>query len=151
MTLCVRVTGHSVAASMLRDESRGESISRQESPLQGDVILGELFRRFASFGGVIAIEKPDGIGFEFDSKLSDDVLDGLRSARDCDGPIILARSQLALHEDVRALDQTGGQLCETLPEAKDRVPLSSLFPLSFFVLPGFGCCHRELSDDAAVR
>jgi hypothetical protein len=65
------------------------------------------------FGRVVAgvgcaIEKLDGVGFEFDGGRFDDLLALLFAVRDLDGFVVLAGDVFALHENVSAFDEAVG-------------------------------------------
>jgi hypothetical protein len=121
-----------------------------ESPLKGDVVFGDLFSRFARLGVASAIENADRIGFELDGELLNNVLDGLFAVWNRDRALILARAKFALHEHVCAFYQTRRHLGEALSVREGVVPLRSLVPLAFVVLPGFSGRHGESCDSGAV-
>jgi hypothetical protein len=79
------------------------------------------------------------------------MLDGLLAVWNRDGAFILARAEFALHEHVCAFYQARRHLGEALSEREDVVPLRSLFPRAFLVLPGLSGRHRKLCDGGAVR
>ena len=121
---------------------------------------GPLFVSLACrFGGIAllavrsgAIERPNGIGFEFDNELLDDMLDVFAFAGgNLDGAIVFARGQLALHEDVSAFHEPVGQLLEAFAERDDVMPLGLFFPLIVLVLPRLFGRDGELRDRGAIR
>jgi hypothetical protein len=76
----------------------------------------------------------------------DDVLDGLLAAGDLDGAIVFARGKFALHENMRAFDETWRQLLESFSEGDDAVPLGFVPPFVVLVLPGLLGGDAELDD-----
>jgi CheY-like chemotaxis protein len=56
-----------------------------------------------------------------------------------------------LNEDVHAFHKAWRHLGEALSEGKHVVPLRSVFPLAFVVLPGPSRRDRESCDGSAVR
>ena len=108
-------------------------------------------RCLTSTGVAGAIEKPDGVGLKFDGEQLNHMLDRLLAARHLDGAIVFARGEFALHENVCAFGQSWSDLRETLPVGNNIVPLSSVFPLAFVVLPGPRGRDGELRDGSSVR
>ena len=97
------------------------------------------------------IEDADGVGFDFDDELLDDVLDDFLAAGGhfvC--AIVFVSGELALDEDLRAFDKTAGQSFKIWPKTNDLVPLAFLLPLVVLVLPRFLGRDAELSDGSAV-
>ena len=67
--------------------------------------------------GAVVIEHPDGIGFEFDDGLLNRVVDTFAVAgRNLDSAIVVARRQLALHENVSAFYEPLRQLLKAFAE-----------------------------------
>jgi len=121
-----------------------------DDPLEGDIIVIGC-RCLAPSGVAAAVERADGIGLEFDDELLNHLLDRLLAARHLDCAIVFARGEFALHEDVRAFRQSWSDLREALPVSNDIVPLRSVFPFAFFVLPRARRGDGELSDGSSVR
>ena len=89
----------------------------------------------------------DGVGFDFDDELLDDMLDGFAVAGgDFDGAIVVVSGELTLDEDLRAFDKAAGHGFKLFSEANDLVPLAFLLPLVVLVLPGFLGRDAELGD-----
>jgi hypothetical protein len=62
----------------------------------------------------LAIEELERICFDFDDELFDGDLDFFGFESRFDGPVVLARLQLALDEDVSAFDEAVGEFAEAV-------------------------------------
>src|SRR4051794_24027403 len=131
--------------------NRQSFVMNERVPLKGGVVFGDRLSRFARLGVASAIENADRIGFELDSELLNNMLDGLLAVWNRDGAFILARAEFALREHVCAFYQARRHLGEARSVREDVVPLRSLFPLAFLVLPGLSGRHGKLCDGGAVR
>jgi len=98
-----------------------------------------------------AVENLDHVGFQFNRRGFDHVLDGLVTVQDLDGLVVEPCEMLALHEDVRAFDQPVCELGVRRSVTDYVVPLSSFAPLvGVFVLPRNLGRDGELGDRRSV-
>jgi hypothetical protein len=106
-------------------------------PSEGDLIGGRLAGSagFAVRRGTV--QCPDSVGFELDHELLNDMLESFAlPVGNFDEPIILARRQFTLHENVSALREPFRQLREAFAERDHVMPLRPFLPLLTLVLPG---------------
>jgi hypothetical protein len=96
----------------------------------------------------LAVEELEGICFDFDDELFDGDLDFFGFESGFDAPVVLARLQLALDEDVRAFDETVAEFAEAVTVGDNGVPLCAGLPFALIVFPGFRCGDGKLCDQA---
>ncbi len=77
--------------------------------------------------GLRTIQNSDRIGFEFDDKLLDRVLDGLFAIRHFDRAVVLASDEFALHVDEAAFDEAFSGLAKRVSKSICYVESKNLF------------------------
>ena len=129
----------------------GRTICTKGRSRLGDLIHRRFDRIILFTGRVGTVKRADRAGMEFDNELLDGVFHALAlSNRHFDGAIVFACRQLALHKDMRAFDESVGELREGFPERNDAMPLRLFLPAIVLVLPGALGCDREFRDGSAI-
>lgn len=100
--------------------------------------------------GAGAVQEADGVSFEFDDELGNNVFDGLLAGGDLDAAVVFACAEFTLHENVCAFDEAIGHLLEPFAEGDYVVPLGPVFPFVVFVFPGLLGGDAEFEDGRAI-
>jgi hypothetical protein len=105
------------AVAVTATSNYGDPNGFGRGPLEGDLIGGSLGRIAGFAVGSGTVQRPDSIRFELDHELLNNMLDRFALAvRNFDEPIVLARGQFTLHEDMSALREPFCQLREAFAE-----------------------------------
>ena len=115
----------------------------QKRPLFTGLLIGRLLGRIVLFlvpGGTV--QYANGVGFQFNGELRNDVLDDPLAVWNLDRAVVFTGAELALHENMCSFDEPACHLRKACAEGNDFVPLRLFFPRSVVVLPRF------LSGDA---